>query len=322
MKPYPVQFRPIPVERLWGGHTMKKHFSVEHLSHPIGEYWLLSAHPNALSVVENGPLAGKTLQELTEKYPEAYLGHSPQPRFPILIKLIEARQDLSVQVHPDDNYALQYEKDYGKSEAWYILNSPTSQQMIYGHRFQNREEYIQAVKSKRVREYLIYQSICEGDLVYVPAGTLHALLADTVLLEVQQTSDVTYRVYDWDRTDTSGKPRQLHVDKAADVLSYHTQLPHQALKPYRQERNHVEVLIDCPFFHIDRVQLKANTVHTIAPIQSPITIIMVSGTAFMEWDTLPAHAVKHFAAWMIPVGSKARLTAQDDVVFLQVTYHD
>lgn len=225
---YPVKFYPIPVLRVWGGHELKGVFEdkcqMEIPKEPVGEYWVLSGHPNGTSVVSNGWLKGQTLVDLTDQYPNEFLGESLQPRFPLLIKFLEASDDLSVQVHPTDEYAQVNENDFGKTEAWYVLAAPEEGKVVYGHRFENSTQLFDAARDGNIQDYLDYQTICNGDTVFVPARTLHALLAGTQVIEVQQTSDVTYRVYDWDRPGSDGKPRELHLDKAADAL-FHAASP-------------------------------------------------------------------------------------------------
>jgi len=253
---WPVKFKPVAMERIWGGDELKSMFGVK-TDRPIGEYWVISAHPNGMSVVDGGPLDGKTLQDLVQTYPEAYLGqHSPQKRFPLLVKFIEAHDDLSVQVHPDDAYADVREGDAGKTEAWYVLDAPQDGRVILGHSFPDRETYLRAVREGRVRDYLAYRPIRKGDLVFVPSRTLHALLRGTKVLEIQQTSDVTYRVYDWDRVDANGKPRELHIEKAADVIAYGTQPPEPKPVAMVDEPGFEMVrLVSCPYFTIDRVRV-------------------------------------------------------------------
>jgi mannose-6-phosphate isomerase len=294
---YPVKFAPIAMERIWGGSVLKSWFG-EKSEAPIGEYWVLSGHPNGTSVVTNGPLAGKTLVELTEQYSEEFLGQSPQNRFPLLIKFLEASTDLSVQIHPDDEYAKRHEGDFGKTEAWYVLKCAEDGKVNYGHRFANREEYLQAVKEGRVRDYLEYLPIRPGQVVYVPSRTLHALLGGTMVIEVQQTSDVTYRVYDWDRVGKDGRPRELHVEKAADVMIYRESDDGEEL---RRQAEHVrkaterrvvaeadgwthERLVECPYFTLEKVDLKQGTV----PLQAghpgnPDILICAGGKGRLRW---------------------------------------
>ncbi|SFU79920.1 type I phosphomannose isomerase catalytic subunit [Alicyclobacillus macrosporangiidus] len=287
----PVKFQPVPVARLWGGHRLKSWFGVD-TDEPIGEYWVLSGHPNGMSVAASGPFAGMTLAELVEQYPSVYLGHSPQPRFPLLIKFIEASQDLSVQVHPDDAYAQRVEGDFGKTEAWYILECPPDGRVIYGHQFRSQADYREAVEAGRVQEKLRWRPIQPGQVVFVPAGTLHALLAGTIVVEVQQTSDVTYRVYDWDRVDANGNPRPLHVDKAADVLNFDPDDPAAQTHPEAANPDASAAgvpapwrrLVTCPYFTMDHVHLDTGTL----PVESgragnPDILIAMGGSGRLSW---------------------------------------
>lgn len=325
----PVKLRPIPTPRLWGGHRMKSHFGAALVTDPVGEYWLVSAHPQQESVVVGGEYDGWSLSKLTRQYPDAYLGTSPQPRFPLLIKLIEAEADLSVQVHPDDTYAQTHAHDFGKTEAWYILDAPESGRVVYGHHFRDRAHYRRAVADGRVAEYIDYRPIHPGDTVYVPAGTLHALLGGTTLIEVQQTSDVTYRVYDWDRVDASGQPRVLHVEEAADVLTYGATLaPLQAGKVDVQVSGaRAEVLLDCPYFRIERWTQIAHAqggsgVVQLPPSSNPTVIIGVSGTGRMLFQESDLGPVGTGDAWLIPTACReVALAAEDEPwVVLRVTY--
>lgn len=281
----PVKFKPVPMERIWGGHALKATFGVN-APEPIGEYWVLSGHPNGMSVVAEGPLKGKSLAELTTEYPEAFLGHSPQNRFPLLIKYLEAESDLSVQIHPDDAYANEHEGDFGKTEAWYVLDAKSDGRVNYGHSFPNREAYETAVRDGKVKDYLTYRAIKPGDLVFVPARTLHALLAGTKVLEIQQTSDVTYRVYDWDRVDASGKPRELHVEKAAEVLQYDRQAPEMPRTRLVEESGiSVDRLAQCAYFTIDRIELtSAGFDLTLGVSGNPDAFIAVDGEGVLVFE--------------------------------------
>jgi mannose-6-phosphate isomerase len=286
VEPYPLKFAPLPHERLWGGHQLKSWFSCQD-NRPIGEFWVLSAHPSAVSVVQNGVYRGMRLDELTRIDPEAYLGQSPQQRFPLLIKFIEAQEDLSVQVHPDDEYALQRENDFGKTEAWYIVDAGENGEIIYGHTFQNKEHYFQCVQNRTIQNHLKRRQVHNDDLVFVPAGTLHAILKGTILLEIQQTSDVTYRVYDWDRLDSTGKPRPLHMQKAADVMHFGPDSRSRSkgvdteIRPIFQSDpiSHVH-LLTCPYFTIERLELKAGSRY-VCPLGrkgNPDVLIGLNGT--------------------------------------------
>lgn len=319
----PVKLKPIATPRMWGGNQLKSWFGAEHIAQPIGEYWLVSGHPSATSVVEAGPFAGQTLAQLTEQYPATYLGSSAQPRFPLLVKVIEASADLSVQVHPDDAYAQAHEGDYGKTEAWYILDAPDHGKVVSGHRFRDRAEYSQAVEAGRVEEFLAYRDIHAGDVVYVPAKTLHALLAGTMVIEVQQTSDITYRVYDWGRVGANGQSRQLHVAKAADVLDYNAPaLPAVRPTPIPAETGvEREHLLDCTRFTMERIAVTPGATHLLEQHGGPSVVVGVSGQGRVGWgedDTV----LQRGDAWLIPsqrddVTMKA---SETELVVLRITY--
>jgi mannose-6-phosphate isomerase len=283
----PVKFAPIFRETIWGGDRLKPWFSLND-ARPIGEYWLLSAHPSGVSVVADGPLQGMTLNELISRFPEAYLGRSPQNRFPLLIKLIEAADDLSVQVHPDDAYALKAEGDYGKTEAWYILEHGPAAEIVYGHRFADPDHFRRAVKERTVRHFLRRRPIRKDDLVFVPAGTLHAILKGTILLEIQQTSDVTYRVYDWDRVDASGKGRKLHIEQAETVMFSVPPVSRADLQTKKiMADGHVihEQLLSCPYFTIDRIQAQAGNSCplSLGKAGNPDVLVILAGEGSVRW---------------------------------------
>ncbi len=284
---YPVKFGPIHKERVWGGSQLKSWFG-EQSSQRIGEYWVLSGHPNGTSVVQNGKLAGKTLVELCEQYGEAYLGVSPQKRFPLLIKFLEANTDLSIQIHPDDAYAKVHELDFGKTEAWYILPCSEQRRVNVGHTFSNVEEFRTAIAQSRVEDYLCYQSVQPGQLVFVPSRTLHALLAGTMVIEVQQTSDVTYRVYDWNRVDVNGNHRELHVDKAAEVMQFGAlDQPTLAAKPRRLLQtplvNH-DLLIECQYFTIEKFVIqKGAHLLSLKKEGNPDIVVVAEGEGLLTW---------------------------------------
>ncbi|MBL0385287.1 class I mannose-6-phosphate isomerase [Tumebacillus sp. ITR2] len=260
MRAYPVKFAPVIKPRVWGGDALKKSFGVE-TSEPIGEYWVLSGLPGDASVVVNGPLAGKTLVELIAEMPDEYLGMNqtqPLPQFPLLIKFLEAREHLSVQIHPDDEQAQAWEQSLGKTEAWYILDHEPGASVIYGHTFPSAETYWNAVRDGQVVDYLQELEIQRDQLIFVPSRTLHALKAGTTLIEIQQSSDITYRVYDW------GRPRELHLEKAALSMTYGTPTENPNQRRTILEKNNFthEHLLHCPYFTIEKLTL-TDTTHTL-----------------------------------------------------------
>jgi mannose-6-phosphate isomerase len=284
---YPLKFQPIVQERIWGGSRLKSLFQVD-TDKLIGEYWVLSGHPTAKSIISNGPFTGKSLNDMIAEYPEGYLGASAQERFPLLIKFLEAEDDLSVQIHPNDEYGLKHEGDYGKTEAWYILDSKPGGEIIYGDTFKSREQYLQAVEQHNIKPFLERLPVAADDFVHVPSQTMHALLAGTTLIEIQQTSDVTYRVYDWDRLDNSGKSRELHIEKAADVMLYgqantgNTDTKRYALaSPANVLHEH---MVSCPYFSIEKISLAGGSfVTSLGRRGNPDILVVAAGTGKLHW---------------------------------------
>jgi mannose-6-phosphate isomerase len=222
MKRTPLFLEPVFQERIWGGTALAEQFNYELSSEVTGECWAISAHPNGQSVVKNGDHAGRELGELWKNNHELF-GNHHSAKFPLLTKILDANADLSVQVHPDDEYGSKYENgELGKTECWYIIDCKEGAEMIYGHNASSKEELNEMINRGKWNQLLRRVSIRPGDFFYVPSGTIHALCEGTLVLETQQSSDTTYRVYDYDRVDKDGNKRELHLEKAMDV----TNVPH------------------------------------------------------------------------------------------------
>ncbi|MDA1476609.1 mannose-6-phosphate isomerase, class I [Bacillus changyiensis] len=218
----PIFLRPEFKERIWGGTALRDQFGYDIPSNKTGECWAISAHPHGPNVVASGPYQGKTLAELWKNHRELF-GGVEGDRFPLLTKILDANQDLSVQVHPDDDYAREHENgELGKTECWYIIDCKEDAELVYGHMARTKSELVTMVNSGDWDGLLRKIKIKPGDFYYVPSGTIHALCEGTLVLETQQSSDTTYRVYDYDRTDQNGEKRELHLTQAIDV----TTVPH------------------------------------------------------------------------------------------------
>lgn len=224
---YPLRFHPIYKEKIWGGRRLEDVLGRDLPSGRIGESWDVAAHDNGISVVQEGPLAGKTLSQLVSEYGEDLLGSavsSTQGRFPLLLKLIDANQDLSVQVHPDDAYVRQHtDEAWGKTEMWYIIHSEPGAWIVWGLRpGVTKQEFVRAIQEggHKLVTCLNKVSVKPGELYPISAGLVHALGAGVLVAEIQQNSDTTYRVYDWERVDDEGRPRDLHVERALEVIDF------------------------------------------------------------------------------------------------------
>ncbi|MFC3884694.1 mannose-6-phosphate isomerase, class I [Bacillus songklensis] len=255
----PLFFKPTFQERIWGGTALRETFGYDIPSEKTGECWAISAHPNGPSVVENGPYAGKTLDELWKEHRELF-GHAEGDVFPLLTKILDANEDLSVQVHPDDSYAKVHENgELGKTECWYIIDCKEDAEMIYGHNAKTKEELVRMMENGQWGDLLRRVKIKPGDFFYVPSGTIHALCQGTLVLETQQSSDTTYRVYDYDRTDANGNKRELHLEKAIDV----TTVPHVdgVSHPSVEEKEHVTIttFVQAEFFSVYKWQVEGTS---------------------------------------------------------------
>lgn len=217
-----IFFKPVFKETLWGGKKLSTAFGLDIPSEKTGECWGISAHPNGESTVLSGPYGGWSLSRLYESNRELF-GHHPAETFPILVKLIDAQQDLSIQVHPDDARAKAL-GSFGKTECWYILDAENQTDMVIGHHASSREAFVRMVEDNAYEALVNRFKVHAGDFFYIPAGTLHAICAGTLLLEVQQSSDITYRFYDYDRLE-NGKKRPLHLEAAIEAVTIPDQTP-------------------------------------------------------------------------------------------------
>ncbi len=205
-------------DKIWGGTKLREEFNYEIPTETTGEYWAISAHPNGVSTLINGRYKGQTLDKLYKEHPELF-GHPKQKVFPLLTKILDANDWLSVQVHPDDAYGMEYEGELGKTECWYIISAEPGSEIIYGHNAKSKEELKEMIRSGNWDELLTRIPVEAGDFFYVPSGTMHAIGKGILILETQQSSDTTYRVYDFDRKDANGHLRDLHIQQSIDVLT-------------------------------------------------------------------------------------------------------
>jgi len=256
----PFLLRPAGKDYLWGGDRLKKEFNKKSDLHVLAESWECSVHPEGLSYVTGGIYNGRTLKSVLEEKPE-FLGSHPDKRigFPILVKLIDARENLSIQVHPDDAYAAKYENgSLGKTEMWYVLEADADAQITYGFvRDMNRQMLLDAMESGSVEKYLQRVKTEKDDVFYVKSGTVHGIGAGCVIAEIQENSNLTYRLYDYNRLDQNGKTRKLHIEKALDVLDYGAAgNPKQPMRTLKYKRGCAsELLCRCQYFQVERLLL-------------------------------------------------------------------
>lgn len=245
---------PIFHEKIWGGRKLADDFGYEIPDGPIGECWAISAHPNGDCAISGGAWDGTRLSELWDQHRELF-GDVEGDRFPLLIKIIDAKDNLSVQVHPDDAYAAEHENgSLGKRECWYVLAADEGTQIVIGQRAHDRAELAGMIDEGRWDDMLNLVPCHVGDFFPIEPGTVHAIQGGTLILETQQSSDVTYRVYDYDRVGDDGKPRELHIQQSLDVVDYAAQAPASG-EVTAPEVDGVTELMECPNFVVDRVRV-------------------------------------------------------------------
>lgn len=246
-------FNVVLKERIWGGNSLAREYKQRN-KELIGEAWILSGHKEGETEIINGNLKGVLLNDAYLKYKELF-GTSNKQKFPLLIKIIDAKADLSVQVHPNNEYALKHHNDFGKNECWYVLDAKEDAKIVYGLNVFSKDLMKESIKNNKWDETLKYVAVKPGDFFYVPVGTVHALGSGTKILEIQQSSDVTYRLYDYDRKDNFGKKRELHINRALDVIDYNSQ-DQNSIEVF----NNVERLVKSPYFVVDKITLDNKTI--------------------------------------------------------------
>ncbi len=284
---YPLFLEPALKQYLWGGTRLQEEFGFGKDMDTVAEAWMLSCHPNGASTVRNGALAGLTLPQALDKLGKAALGGRLSVKdFPLLIKFIDARDRLSLQVHPDDAYARSVKLPRGKTEMWVVLDCQPGAELIYGlTRPVSEEELRAAVESDTMEPLCRHIPVKKGDVFYIPAGTLHAIGAGILIAEVQQNADVTYRVSDYGRLGADGKPRELHKEQAIAVisrtptpLSRHTQSVREDATGKR------EMLADTPYFTVERWDLGGKAAKQVHARDTFLSLLCPEGTGHIRWE--------------------------------------
>ncbi|MCX6284237.1 MAG: mannose-6-phosphate isomerase [Bacteroidetes bacterium] len=280
---YPLKFKPLFREKIWGGQKMKSSLGINFDPHPsIGEAWMLSGVPGSQTRVANGFLKGNELNELLEIYMDELVGEKNfakhKEEFPILVKFIDANDWLSVQVHPDEALAAKRKLGGGKTEMWYVLDAIPGAQLISGFNMKiGRDFYVKNVKEKTLGNILNFETVGKGDVFYMPAGRVHALGPGILLAEIQQTSDTTYRIYDWDRVDNEGKAREMHTELALDAIDFN--VPQSYRTEYSASENHTVSLVQCPYFLTSLLDFNLPIAKDYSEIDSYVILICLEGDA-------------------------------------------
>ncbi|MEZ4778789.1 MAG: type I phosphomannose isomerase catalytic subunit [Flavobacteriaceae bacterium] len=284
---YPLKFYPQLKEKVWGGNKLASLLGKE-AKGKIGESWELSGVKENVSTVANGSLKGENLLVLIENFKEALLGNKVVAQygleFPLLFKFIDAKEDLSVQLHPNDTMAKERHNSFGKTEMWYIQQAEEEARLILGFNQDiNKEKYLKTLSEGKITQILHAEKVRKGDAFFIAPGTVHAIGAGILLAEIQQTSDITYRIYDWDRPDVDGTMRELHTDLALDIISFEEP---KAKITYSASENEATLLCKSPYFETNIVKLSKSIRRDISKIDSFIVYMCVEGTAVIHGEEI------------------------------------
>lgn len=261
-QPYPILFKPILKERIWGGNKLKTVLNKSNVTNTTGESWEISSVENEISIILNGIYQDTNLTQLINDFPMETLGTSVFKKFgkefPLLFKFLDAKQELSIQVHPNDALAKKRHQSFGKTEMWYVIQAEENAKIIVGFKEKSSpEEYLHHLENKTLLKILNEIVVKKGDVFLLESGTIHAIGAGIVIAEIQQTSDITYRVYDWDRIDSHGNARELHTDLALEAINYNTT---NTKKEYNKTLNVSNLAVDCPFFTTKIIPLQGEII--------------------------------------------------------------
>ncbi len=293
IKNRPFMLSPAGKDYLWGGNRLNEDFSKGIDLSPLAETWECSTHPDGPSMVATGEFAGQTLTDVIKAHPE-FLGSHPKSKMglPILIKLIDAKKDLSVQVHPDDEYAMEHEHgSLGKTEMWYVLDATKDAKLIYGfYHDMDKETVRRSLIDGTLEKYLQKVPIQKDDVFFIPAGQVHAIGAGALIAEIQENSNLTYRLYDYNRVDKTGKTRELHVDKALQVANLKgSSVPRQPMRVLKFRPGVAdELLCRCQYFEVSRILLNTERVRQMVEIRTGTNsfqvLLCTEGCGIFCWE--------------------------------------
>jgi mannose-6-phosphate isomerase len=282
---YPLKFSPILKDKIWGGSKLKNLFDKAAETDKLGESWELSGYEGDESVVTNGLLAGNNLTELIEIYMGELIGDKIYDEyglsFPLLFKLIDANENLSIQVHPGDKVAAERHNSYGKTEMWYVVDADKGSELIIGFTKDcTRDEYLDALEGGEVENLLQKVPVSKGDVFFIPAGLVHAIGKGVVVAEIQQSSDITYRIYDYKRTDDNGNERELHTDEALDVINFLASVNPKT--PYSAQLNEITSLVECEYFTTNVLRFDAAVTRNYGTLDSFVAYMCLEGNLVIE----------------------------------------
>lgn len=316
---YPLKFTPILKNKIWGGQKLKSILNKQSESLNVGESWEISDVEGDTSIVSNGELQGESLKYLLETFGAELIGSKNYEnfgnKFPLLIKFIDAKEDLSIQLHPNDKLAAERHNSFGKTEMWYTVQADTDANLIVGfNQDMTPKKYLSHLENKSLTEILNFDSVKKGDTYFIEVGRVHAIGAGVLVAEIQQTSDITYRVYDWDRVDDQGHERELHNDLAIDAIDFN--MPNNFRVNYNKEQNTFNKMVNCPYFTTNYIAV-SGTIKKEDNRDSFHIYICVEGKAKITAFGKQEHLVKG-ETLLLPAAIKSYEIYAENAVLLEV----
>lgn len=279
---YPFKFHPILQEKIWGGNKLREVLNKETTKENVGESWEISGVKGNISILKNGPDKGKNLIDLISEYKSELVGEkifsSFSTEFPLLIKFIDAKTDLSVQLHPNDNLARKRHDSFGKTEMWYVMQADKGSRLNIGfNKNVDKKDYLEQLENGKITNLLNFEEVQKGDSVFINTGKVHAIGGGVLLAEIQQTSDITYRIYDWDRVDDNGNSRELHTELALDAIDFEKKDDYKLT--YNEDINQSSEIASCEFFTTNYLPVQGGIEKDYSKLDSFVIYMCVDGEA-------------------------------------------
>lgn len=320
MLDYPIKFKPILKQKIWGGNKLRDVLNKESVQENLGESWEISGVHGDISVVQNGALQGRSLTDLLEEYKEDLVGKEIYNRFglefPLLIKFIDAQTELSVQLHPNDELARKRHNSFGKTEMWYIVQADEEAEINVGFKkTTTKEEYLQKLEKGKITDLLNFEKVQNGDSFFINTGKVHAIGAGVLLAEIQQTSDITYRIYDWDRVDSQGNSRELTTAQALDAIDFEKKNDFKL--EYEKKENQSSNIASCEYFKTNYLPVKGAIERYYEEVDSFVIYMCVSGSGEIEINGR-SERIEKGQTILIPAVNKTVYISAENVEFLEI----
>ncbi len=317
---YPIKFIPILQDKIWGGSKLKNILNKNTNREQVGESWEISGVEGNISVVEKGEEKGKNLKDLISEYKGELVGNEIYKQFgddfPLLIKFIDAKTDLSVQLHPNDELAKQRHNSFGKTEMWYVMQADEGSRLNIGfNKNLDKREYLEYLENGKITELLNFEEVKKGDSVFINTGKVHAIGGGVLLAEIQQTSDITYRIYDWNRVDSEGKSRDLHTALALDAIDFEKKDDYKL--NYKKEENQSSEIASCEYFTTNYLPVKGNIEKDYSNLDSFVIFIAVEGQTRISIGE-NTETLKKGQSLLIPACTKRIQLEADNAELLEV----